>query len=517
MDRFKSLPIQCKGGLILNMDSLTQGTELPGSAVLLQNYEPALEGGYKRILGYSKYSDTEVTGTGTNPVLGVKVGLGGVVACRKVDSPLDYALYWGTGTSWTKINGSTRTGTVTKMRGVDSAIIAESIILLDGGNPAAKWDGSTYTLINGTGAPADPKYGAVYKNRFCMAGHSSDPSELIISEPNTDIAYDGASGAAALPCSDVIVGLRAFRGVLYIYCQNSIKKLTGSTSSDFAIVDVTTSIGCVSGDSIQELGGDILFLSPDGIRSTAATERVDDIELGLVSKAIQPIIRPQVTASNTAESFSSCLIRSKSQYRLFMNTASSAEVDQVGFLGKLSQGRDSSGALMYEWATMKGIKPYCADSSYEVANELAVIGDTASGYVYELENGNTFDGTAISYIYRTPDLTFSDSTIRKVLQKLETITQVSGDISVNVSVILDRGATNIPQPTVFNISQSGALPVYGSAVFGTDIYGTLEYPTFKSALNGSGFVIAFQFSGNDTNAPHRIDALTVVFAPKAYR
>ncbi len=517
MDRWKSAAIQCTGGLVLNLDSLTQGTNLPGSAIVLQNYEPALEGGYKRITGYSKYSSTEVTGTGTNPVLGVKVGVGGVVACRKTDSPLDYALYYGTGTSWTKINGSARTGTVTKMRGVDSSIISESVILLDGGNPAAKWDGSTYTLINGTGAPADPKYGAVYKNRFCMAGHSADPSELIISEPNTDIGYDGASGAAALPCSDIITGLRAFRGVLYIYCRNSIKKLTGSTTSDFAIVDVTTSIGCVSGDSIQELGGDIFFLSPDGIRSTAQTERVDDIELGLVSKAIQPLIRPELTSGNTENSFSSCLIRSKSQYRLFLNTPSITQANQIGFLARLEQGRSDNGSLQMTWATMRGIQPYCADSSYEIGDEIAVIGDTDSGYVYKLETGNTFDGTAIRYIYRTPDLTFSDSNLRKVMQKMELITQVSGDISVDVRMIIDRGISTVPQPSSFNISQSGSLRVYGTAVYGTDTYGTLEYPTFKRNLNGSGFVIAFEFSGNDTNAPHRIDAFSLVFAPKAFR
>ena len=490
---------------------------MPGSAVILENYEPALEGGYKRILGHSKFDSAEVTGTSGNPVLGVKVGVGGVVACRKVDSPLDYALYFSIGSGWTKLNPTTRTGAVTKMRGVDSAIITQSVIILDGANYAAKWDGTTFTTISGTGAPTNPKYGAVYKNRLCLAGHSADPSELIISEPNTDIAYDGASGAASLPCSDIIMGLRTFREVLYIYCKNSIKKLVGSTTSDFQIQDVTNSIGCIASDSIQELGGDIMFLSPDGIRSTAATERVDDIELGLTSRVIQPTIRSMLASGNTNEDYSACVIRGKSQYRLYIDNPSTEASGQIGFLGKLEQGRADGGNLQVSWAVLRGVQPYCADSSYEGDAEIAVIGSNSSGYVYRLENGNTFDGTAIRYIYRTPDITFSDSMMRKVAHRLDVLTQVSGDISVDVRMIIDRGIANIPQPSSTVLQQTGVLPTYGTGIFGTSVYGALEYPTFKRNLNGSGFLLAFEFSGNDTNAPHRIDAFTVLFASKAFR
>ena len=517
MDRWKSMPVQCMGGLILNVDSLSQGTNMPGSALVLQNYEPALEGGYKRILGHTKWDSSEVPGTGTNPVLGVAVGLGGVIACRKTDSPLDYALYYSIGTGWTKLNPTARTSPVDKMRGVFSAIIAPSMILLDGANYAAKWDGTTYTTINGTGAPLGPKYAATVSNRLALAGHPSDPSELILSQPNTDVGYDGASGAISIPCSDVIVGLKTFRETLYIYCRNSIKKLIGNTPATFALQDVTISIGCISGDTIQELGGDLFFLAPDGIRSTAATERTNDIELGLVSQAIQPLVRSILTSGTVENSFSACLIRNKSQYRLYVNQQSVQLSGQIGFLGKLEQGRSTNGTLALSWATIRGVQPYCADSSYEDDQEIAVIGSNSSGFVWRLESGNTFDGTAMRYIFRTPDITFTDTTLRKVMQKLELNTQVSGDFSVDVRMIIDKGVASVPQPSVQNISQSGTLPTYGTAIYGTSTYGQLEFPTFKINLNGSSFTTAFEFSGNDTGAPHRIDAFTIVFGIKGYR
>ena len=51
----QTYPIQFSGGLITNMSPLQQGMQMPGSARILRNFEPSIEGGYKRILGYDKY------------------------------------------------------------------------------------------------------------------------------------------------------------------------------------------------------------------------------------------------------------------------------------------------------------------------------------------------------------------------------------------------------------------------------------------------------------------------------
>ena len=51
----ETFPIQFSGGLISNMSPLQQGLQMPGSARILRNFEPSIEGGYKRILGYDKY------------------------------------------------------------------------------------------------------------------------------------------------------------------------------------------------------------------------------------------------------------------------------------------------------------------------------------------------------------------------------------------------------------------------------------------------------------------------------
>jgi hypothetical protein len=42
----------CEGGLVLNKSTFMMQ---PGEALELENFEPDIEGGYRRISGYSKY------------------------------------------------------------------------------------------------------------------------------------------------------------------------------------------------------------------------------------------------------------------------------------------------------------------------------------------------------------------------------------------------------------------------------------------------------------------------------
>ena len=54
---------------------------------------------------------------------------------------------------------------------------------------------------------------------------------------------------------------------------------------------VTSNLGCLSTDSVIELGGDLLFLAPDGIRPIGGTNKIGDVNLETLSKNIQSTIR----------------------------------------------------------------------------------------------------------------------------------------------------------------------------------------------------------------------------------
>ena len=61
---WQTFPVEFRGGLISNMSLLQQGTNAIGSAQTLSNFEVNKEGGYSKILGFTKFSSTQVPGTG---------------------------------------------------------------------------------------------------------------------------------------------------------------------------------------------------------------------------------------------------------------------------------------------------------------------------------------------------------------------------------------------------------------------------------------------------------------------
>ena len=62
--QWQTFPIEFRGGLISNLTHLQQGSNAVGSATILQNFEVNKEGGYSKIRGYSKYSTSQVAGSG---------------------------------------------------------------------------------------------------------------------------------------------------------------------------------------------------------------------------------------------------------------------------------------------------------------------------------------------------------------------------------------------------------------------------------------------------------------------
>ena len=67
-DAWETFRIEFKGGLITNLSPLQQAINAPGSARILRNYEPSIDGGYKRIQGYEKF-DSAIMAPYGNPVV----------------------------------------------------------------------------------------------------------------------------------------------------------------------------------------------------------------------------------------------------------------------------------------------------------------------------------------------------------------------------------------------------------------------------------------------------------------
>ena len=506
-ENLASYKVYCEGGLNTNRDVLSQGERQPGSATLLVNYEPAITGGYRRISGFSNAYGT-VTGTGS--VLGVCVADGinnGILACRKPSSGNNYLHYWNTSTSaWVAVttSGSPTMVGVSKVRFTRFNFGSPKVLLTDGINPAATYDGSTYTQITHADAPTDPKYSAVFQNHVFLAGDPAENTNLYFSAPNAETDYSAANGAGVINVGFPIVAIKSFRDQLYIFGTTNIKRLSGNNIANFILEEVTDDLGCLATDSVVEIAGDLLFLSQDGLRPISGTNKIGDVNLESMSKNIQSIFT-DIVFDIDLEGLSSVIIHQKSQVRFFF-----AAADSQGIIAGFRQN-SQTGQLGFEFGQLLGLEATCADSGYIGQNEFVIHGDS-TGKVHRQEQGNSFNNVDIFSLYQTPFLHMQDPEQRKIFYTVATYLRSEGDNEIVMSAVYDYEDVDTLNPTNFNLSTEGAAAYYNEALYNsTAIFDGNPSPVQRTNIEGSGKSASLKFVTNDTNASHSIQGLVVTF------
>jgi len=647
MDRWETYTVEFRGGLISNLSPLQQGIQAPGSARILRNYEPSIEGGYGRIAGFTKFDSSIVPyygaavvqgggQTGTNliianvssaPPAGGTVTIGSdtytiaaagvsyvsstrtltlTLTSALLSSPADGAtvvfsnssvmstgvaawdgsvvvvrssdVYESTGTGYTQINvptygtvlvkGGSQTGTTLLVDGLtgvpqvgdaftiagvaktyvitspvtvvageatldispaldsspadDAALTfkstpfavgtkarftkyrigtAEKIACVNGADYPFIYDTTTYTRLNTNTDLFQCEHIAWFKNSLFLAKGDA----LFFSAPFTDDDYSPATGGGVINVGGNIVGLKVFREQLIIFCEQQIKRIVGNTAADYALQPIAESMGCVSSDSIQEVGGDVMFLSSDGLRLLGASDKIGDFSLGSVSQTIQ---KELTELTSEFSQLCSVVIRTKSQYRLFGYSVSITQDASKGVLG--TQLLDGG----IGWAELRGVKVYAADSDYHNKDELVVFVN-GNGYVYRMESGNTFDGVNIKATFATPFVPITDPRIRKTFYKLSTYLDIKGGFTANVNLKLDLDTKGSIQPdTIVLTNITGLVGFYGNTVslFGTSQFGSQLQTIFETPVIGSGFSVSLQYESSSNDPPYAFDAATIEYS-----
>ena len=498
----------CGGGLVLNKDVYDMA---PGEALQLINFEPSTEGGYRRLNGTTKYNSTIVPQVSASTE---RIQMSAIFNDKIIVARGGTVSYGDTSGSWTSLatsQGTTHTYDFDKFNfdGTSKIIIAT-------GEAAAFTVNTSFSVdvINATGggtAPTNPKFVKTFANHVFYGGMSNATHSIIFSGPFTEDDFD--TGAGEIKVGDVVTGLKVFRDELYIFCQRKIYKITGTSSSNFALAEIAKNVGTIANHSIQEIGGDLLFLSADGIRTIAGTARIGDVELGTVSKQVQDRI-----SDIGYDNVTSLVIRDKSQYRLFYPT-DGAESSSKGLLTCIKIN-PNTGQLGYEYADIKGLKVSCCDSDY-ISNAETVIHGGYDGYIYKQESGNVWtraSATAtLDSTYRSPDMTMGDPGIRKSMERINLNWKPEGEVAANLFLQYNYNDINTPQPSVIALTSATTGAFYGAGVYGTAAYGQGDVPITRKSVEGSGFAIAVKITDTSTNIPWAIRGFQLEFVPGGRR
>jgi len=570
----------CEGGLIANRSTFIMQ---PGQALQLENFEPDIEGGYKRIQGYQKHVKQIVphTSSADEELLMVVNFANKIIAARgeKIFSAATGSLaaaiaqgtaMTGSGTitvestsgfsssgtlqidseqfTYTGITSTTFTGVTRATNSTSAAahaptsdasltVVSESwterdagrtnatkynferfnfdgnekLIVVDGVNDPTVFSTSMAATDVTASAVEGASIVAAYREHMFYAGMSTTPQELVFSVPFDEDNFTGGQGAGSIKVDDTIVGIKVFRENLFIFCENRIFKLTGSSSSDFSMAPVTRDIGCINGHTIQEFAGDIIFLGPDGLRTVAGTERIGDVELGTISSNVQSIFDENIIS---AAAFESVVIPNKTQYRLFFSKQGGAESRTEGITCVLKS--QQGGNKGYEFSSLKGIKPACTDTFIRTGDVLVLHGGF-DGYVYRQEQGSTFDGSAINGRYRSPDLTMQDPGIRKHMQRVIVNFKPESTIDADLFVRYDYEAADAVRPAAYPLDSTNIAGIYGTSSYGTPTYGGPSQPLVRQAVEGSGFAVALRVNDGGATAAYSLKGFQLEYQLGARR
>lgn len=211
-----------------------------------------------------------------------------------------------------------------------------------------------------------------------------------------------------------------------IFGEQKIGTLTGNDTANF-VLDILTEEAGAEADTAQRIARTV-YVDKRGLRSLDATQAFGNFKTGALSEMFEKHFR-QKRASGV-RAVGSMVSRSKSQYRLFWDDGTGLTV-YMG--GKVPQ------AIPFDL----GFVPTCFGQGELADGEALFVGD-ADGYIYRLDSGRNFDGTAIEAVCMTPFNHFKSPQIDKRFHKVTL--ELSGPSRATISIAAQFDYANLDQP-----------------------------------------------------------------------
>lgn len=544
-DQISSFRVICEGGLNTNESTLILSQEAPGSATKLQNFEPSVSGGYRRINGYQEF-DAEyplVGGTdGTGRVLWTTSFYNDVTEDDEVygarmltADPTQYGIWrLDPGVGWVSItlptirNMVSSNADVNRLRHVEFNFGAnQNMIIVDGVNNALWFDGTNWYDIDptdtgaipanagGNQAVPSPRYVAVFKGTIFLAGDRDPDGRARVAYSSPLVPYDwtAANGAGQLFPTFDAVGIAPWRDELYIFGDRRIRKAVADLASGFVVQDVTDDLGCIAPDSILEIGGNLIFLSHDGIRPVAGTDKINDVDLNLLTQNIQPLM-DEIIGNITLDDVTGVVIKKKTQFRYFWGDENILASESRGMLGSIRVNRRTGRS--WEFGELYGIRTSCVWSGTYQGRELVLSGEF-DGRLMRQEQGSDFDGRDILSIYSTPFLDIGATDVRKLLREINVFMNAEGTADVFIGLDFDWDLGNVIEPANYQGSVASGNTLWDSGAeydSSTTVYGAINRTILQTKLQGSCFSVKFSFVNESKDDPFIIQGFIPEYSEK---
>lgn len=290
-----------------------------------------------------------------------------------------------------------------------------------------------------------------------------------------------------------ITGFKVMGDRLVVYKTRSIYIVlfTGDRDIPFIVQKTASAIGCVAPYSVQNVENGHVMLAYDGIyffdgnNSLKISDRINSKILGLNNTGF-----PKAT---------SCSYLSKTRYMLSVPASGSSTNDTI---------------IVWDWS-LNAFSIYDGIDANTMAiflvsgvEERPYFGDNV-GFIYRLDTGADDYPlnvqTAINAYYATNWKLFDNLVDQKGAPHIYIYYQYASSVVVLSYSYNFEDADTYSQNMDF--STSGA--VYGSAIFGTDVYGAEGGSVMRRDITGRGRSVRFKFSNATIGETFQIDGLGI--------
>ena len=566
----------CEGGLVLNRSTFLMQ---PGEALVLENFEPDVEGGYRRINGFRKYVNQIVpqTSSSTEKVLMVARFADRVVAARgekiftagstelsqkivsttsmtgsgtlNVDSTAGFGssgtlvinseefTYTGiTSTTFTGVTRSTSSTTAAN-HAIDDAV-SENWTERDSGRTSAdkydferfNFDGNEKLIcVDGTNAPVV----------FNSSMTATDVSESTVAGSKFVAAFRNHmfyAGKSTTPSTIVFSepfdedGFNSGDGAGSINVDDTIVGL--KVFRDNLFIFCENRIFKLTGSALSNFAVEPVTRNIGCVNGNTIQEFAGDLIFlgpdGLRTVAgtarigdvelgtISKNVQSLFDENITDSSlFESVVIPDKTQYRIFFTKDTISQKRTKGVICVMKGDG-------FEFAESLGIKPSSTDTLVE-AGDVVVIHGTFDGFVQRQEKGNNFDGTAILGRYRSPDLNFGDVGVRKTMHRVILNYKPEANISADLLLRYDNDSVGASRPAAYSLTTSTVGAQYGTSVYSTSssttqfVYGGGSQPLVRQPVEGSGFTVALKIDDSGESPPYSLKGFQLEYQVGARR
>ena len=368
---------------------------------------------------------------------------------------------------------------------------------VDGFNTAFEFDG-TYAVPIFTGMSVDtPKHLAAHKKHLFLAFHKGSLQHSSIGDA---YGWSVVTGASEIGTGGEITGLQVQAGdAMAVFNRNRIYVLYGASSSDWNLKTFSNESGA-SEYTLQHLT-ETMFLDDRGVTTLSAVNAYGDFAMNSISKKIRPII-----FDKKGLSIASVRVRAKGQYRLFFN-------DGTGVYATFS-GNKIAGFIRVDLD--KVVYAICSaeDSS---GDEILFFGSD-DGYVYQMDKGTSFDGSAIEAMLRFSYYHFDTPTRDKRFRKIQFEMSADSSISLQFSPDYSYSDPNAPEARTRSLSIDGSGGYWNIDNWDTFNWTGQIISTSEENLDGIGTNMGMLILSEATyEQPHILQGVTVHYSPRRVR